>query len=98
MSPLVRMGPQLAFKVLKFIVLGTYALGLGFCVLGWLPVTASCVTVAGSYGVARAFLEFGGENYGDAGRIKPLKMYASKWHIMFHVAMCLGFCLARMVS
>eukprot|EP01023_Acetabularia_acetabulum_P003213 TRINITY_DN1135_c0_g1_i1.p1 TRINITY_DN1135_c0_g1~~TRINITY_DN1135_c0_g1_i1.p1 ORF type:complete len:380 (-),score=16.14 TRINITY_DN1135_c0_g1_i1:198-1337(-) len=97
-SPLVRMGPKLAYQVLFFGVIGTYVLAAFFCYVGWMPLGVFGVTVFGSFFAAFELLDFGRKNFDDPVVIKPFKKYAAKWHILFNFSVCLGFVISKLLN
>jgi 1,4-dihydroxy-2-naphthoate octaprenyltransferase len=96
MSPLVRLGPALGFKVLQGSVAAVYG-GLAVAAAaGLLPVHCVLVAVA-SLPAAREMLAFAAAHHLDPSRIPPLKRIACHWHIAFGCSLALGLLAARLV-
>lgn len=89
-SPIVRLGStRRGLQVLRWAVAATYAFAFGAVGCRWLPWT--CVlTLPLSIPLARQMLQFCSDNYKVPAQIRPLKLYAVKWHTAVGLALCLG--------
>lgn len=93
-SPIVRLGTETGAQVLK-VTVGLVHVGLlATSLLGYLPLT--CWTSAMvAYGSANAMVSLAEKNAHDPEALRPLKLLATRWHILFCTMLCLGLVLKR---
>ncbi|EIE20367.1 hypothetical protein COCSUDRAFT_57519 [Coccomyxa subellipsoidea C-169] len=95
MSPLVRLGPNLGYQVLRAGVLLTYVFLDIAAALKWLPLTCLFAQIL-SVPSAMALLDFAKRTHQQPEAVRPLKRYALKWHMALGAALTAGFAAARL--
>ncbi|CAK0787294.1 hypothetical protein CVIRNUC_010512 [Coccomyxa viridis] len=94
MSPLVRLGTQRGYEVLRAAVIFLYMAIDAAAALQWLPLSC-CLTQLLSVPAAMAMLDFAKQNHAIPEVIRPLKKYALKWHMAVAAGLALGFAIGR---
>lgn len=98
MSPLVRLGSTArGYQVLRASVLSVYAMTASALLLGILPATV-LPFVLFSLPQAWTMLSFCARNLLDPQKVKPLKIYATKWHSAFGAMLAAGLAAPQLCT